>query len=122
MSLYKEIKANKDEQYLSMDYMREIQNAFRDALEGYAKVTTYFDYNLGNGGYCDLNDEYFIKLTMFYYPKSIHISLIKKYEPNVIAGKVINEESLDIKDISIDDIISWVKNTCNKVLPSDYKE
>lgn len=107
----------------SFDEMREIQREFTNSLEKYSKtIKTYFDYNLGNGGYCDLDDKYFINLHIIPYPRQIDISLIEKYKPNIIdyvGGKTIKSEVLELdneEETKMEDILTWVHEACEKVV------
>lgn len=85
--------------------------------EGYKTHINSDVKSLGYGGYCNINDNYFIDLHIYPYPKSIFLDLKQKYESFIMDGKTIKTYELrDIKETNIQDILKFVSESTNKLL------
>lgn len=80
------------------------------------KVHVNNDKNLGYGGFCNINDNYVIKLHIFPYPTLIVVELIQKYESFIMDGKIItsyqwrgSENNTNIKTFINDSINKLIK-------------
>ena len=71
--------------------------------------------NLGYGGFCNINEEYVIKLHIFPYPKFIGIDLIQKYESFIMDGKSINSYQLREIDENTN-LLSFVSESTKKLI------
>lgn len=94
---------------------KTLVNRFNKVCKG--KATTYVkDKYLGTGGYLNINDDYYIKLIIFPYPKEIIIERVKKYAPYLIMGDTIEEDKITNFKTIDNNILDWIETTTNKYI------
>jgi hypothetical protein len=104
------------ERYSRKD-MNTLIRAFDDVSKD--KANTYSgDMSLGNGGFLDLNDKYFINLSIFPYPAGIFLETVEKYSPNIIdsfGGKTVDKAELR-DELDINKGVAFIKDNTSKMI------
>lgn len=122
-SLNESAKLNEEFDPLPDEEIQKVEEEFQTVMggNGHNCHIHHNDKSLGNGGFCELNDDIAVKLHIFPYPKGIFIDVIRKYEPNIIAGKTIDKFELrDFASVGKEEL-AWVNKVCNEILQNEKK-